>query len=174
MKNIILLIILLIVGAVFIYSQQSATEKSVEEKPAVVDSEPLVEAEPAAETLATASLISEATPDARVFIVSPTDGETVSSPIKVVFGLENMNVAPAGQNDPFSGHHHLLIDMETLPDMSLPLPATETLIHFGGGQTETEIELIPGEHTLQLLLGNYLHIPHDEPVISEKITITVE
>ena len=85
-----------------------------------------------------------------------------------------MQVAAAGTNIENSGHHHLLIDMDELPDLSTPLPATEQLVHFGKGQTETQIELSAGTHTLQLLLGNYLHIPHDAPVISKKITITVQ
>ena len=107
-------------------------------------------------------------------IVSPANGATVSSPVKVVFGLEGMDVAPAGNEQDNSGHHHLLIDLETLPDMGMPLPANDQVIHFGKGQTETELELEPGTHTLQLLLGDYRHVPHEPPVMSEKITITVE
>lgn len=121
-----------------------------------------------------AELISKAPQNARVFIIEPIDGASVSSPIVVKFGIENMTVVKAGDNTENSGHHHLLIDLNELPDLSAPLPATEQLIHFGGAQTETTIELAPGEHTLQLLLGNYLHIPHDQPVMSDKITISVE
>ena len=73
-----------------------------------------------------------------------------------------------------TGHHHILIDVDELPDMSMPLPTTENIVHFGGGQTQTTLTLSPGTHTLQLLLGNHLHVPHDQPVLSEKITITVE
>jgi hypothetical protein len=123
---------------------------------------------------AASSLISTAPENADVFILEPGNGTTVSSPVTVKFGITNMQVAPAGSDVENSGHHHLLIDLDTLPDLTQPLPATEQLIHFGGGQTETTIELEPGEHTLQLLLGNYLHIPHDPPVVSKKITITVE
>lgn len=107
-------------------------------------------------------------------IVSPTSGATVSSPVKVVFGLEGMDVAPAGNEQENSGHHHLLIDLDTMPNMDIPLPANDQVVHFGKGQTETELELEPGTHTLQLLLGDYRHVPHQPPVTSEKITITVE
>ena len=75
---------------------------------------------------------------------------------------------------PNTGHHHLLIDVDELPNMTLPIPADENHVHFGGGQTETILSLAPGGHTLQLLLGNYLHIPHDPPVVSKKIRITVQ
>ena len=85
-----------------------------------------------------------------------------------------MQVSPAGIDEPYSGNHHILVNMDELQDMSQPLPATDSLIHFGGGQTDTELELPTGDHTLQLVLGNYLHIPHAQPVVSEKITITVE
>lgn len=123
---------------------------------------------------AASSLISSAPENAAVFIMEPGDGAVVSSPLTVKFGITNMVVAPAGQDIQNSGHHHLLIDLDTLPDMDQPLPASEQIIHFGGGETETTIELEPGTHTLQLLLGNYLHIPHDQPVLSKKITVTVK
>jgi len=111
---------------------------------------------------------------ASAYIISPKDGETVSSPVTVRFGLKGMGVAPAGANLPNTGHHHLLIDVATPPDVNAPLPATDTIKHFGGGQTETEITLTPGKHTLQLVLGDYLHIPHEKPITSPKITITVK
>ena len=110
---------------------------------------------------------------AEVYFIEPHDGATVSNPVKVVFGLKGMGVAPAGIDKENTGHHHLLIDTD-LPDLKAPIPADDNHKHFGGGQTETEIELAPGEHTLQLLLGNFSHIPHDPPVMSEKITITVK
>lgn len=110
---------------------------------------------------------------ARVFFVSPADGETVSSPVTVVFGIEGMTVVPAGDDTPNSGHHHLLIDTD-LPDLGLPIPKDAHHVHFGDGSAETEIDLEPGEHTLQMLLGDYLHVPHDPPVVSERITIQVE
>lgn len=112
--------------------------------------------------------------DARVFFIEPDDGATLSSPVTVVFGLEGMEVVPAGVERDNAGHHHLLINVETLPDMNAPLPATDQVVHFGTGQTEAEIELPAGTHTLQLLLGDHLHRPHDPPVFSEQITITVE
>lgn len=109
-----------------------------------------------------------------LYFIEPVDGAVVEGDVKVVFGLKGLGVAPAGINNPKTGHHHLLIDTTDLPDMSLPLPATDKIKHFGGGQTETVISLSPGTHTLQLLLGNYAHIPHAEPVISNRITITVK
>jgi hypothetical protein len=112
--------------------------------------------------------------DARVWIVSPTDQAKVSSPVTIVFGSSNLNIAPAGDNQANSGHHHLLVDMDKLPALDMPLPASDQVIHFGKGQTETTIELSSGSHSLQLLLGNYAHVPHSRPVISEKITIVVE
>ncbi len=109
---------------------------------------------------------------ARVFIVEPTEGATVSGTFKVVFGIENATVVPAGTAAADGGHHHLLIDAP-LPDMSLPVPNNEQYRHFGGAQTQVELTLAPGEHTLQLLLGDHLHVPHDPPVVSDPITITV-
>lgn len=111
---------------------------------------------------------------ARVFFVSPADGATLTSPVTVEFGLEGMDVAPAGTEQENSGHHHLLVDLAEAPDMNMPLPANDNVVHFGKGQTSTTLELAPGEHTLQLLLGDYRHIPHDPAVMSETITITVE
>ena len=114
-----------------------------------------------------------ATPAAQVYIISPTDGEVVSSPLTVRFGLKGMGVAPAGVDRPDTGHHHLLVDLVELPVAGSPIPADDHHIHFGGGQTETTLELAPGKHTLQLLMGNQNHIPHEPPVVSERITITV-
>jgi hypothetical protein len=111
---------------------------------------------------------------AEVYIISPANGAVVKSPVKVRFGLRAMGVAPAGVNFEGTGHHHLLIDMEELPPMDKPLPASENLVHFGKGQTEATVELAPGVHTLQLLMGNFVHVPHEAPVLSEKITITVK
>jgi hypothetical protein len=123
----------------------------------------------------TAAPVFAQSPDTtRVYFISPQDGETVSSPVTVQFGLSGMGVAPAGVPKDNTGHHHLLIDVEELPALSLPLPSDENHRHFGGGQTEAVIELAPGTHTLQLVLGDATHIPHKPPVISEKISITVE
>lgn len=108
----------------------------------------------------------------KAYIVSPVDGATVSSPVRVVFGLQGMGVAPAGLPANNTGHHHLLVDVEQLPNLDMPLGSD--VIHFGGGQTETTLELAPGVHTLQLILGDHFHIPHNPPVTSEKITITVQ
>lgn len=116
-----------------------------------------------------------AAPDgAEAYIISPQDGDTVSSPVSVVFGLRGMGVAPAGVQSPNTGHHHLLIDLEEPASLSTPLPATDQVVHFGAGQTETQVELEPGEHTLRMVLGDHLHIPHEPPVMSEIVTITVE
>jgi len=111
---------------------------------------------------------------AQAYIISPQDGDTVSSPVTVVFGLRGIGVAPAGVQQANTGHHHLLIDLEEPENYSLPLPTTDQVVHFGGGQTEATIELEPGEHTLRLVLGDHLHIPHEPPVMSEIVTITVE
>jgi len=111
---------------------------------------------------------------AKVYIVSPLDGETVGRTFTVVFGLRGMGVAPAGIDLPDTGHHHLLVNTPVLPSLDVPLPASETLIHFGKGQTETELTLPPGTHTLQLILGDKIHLPHDPPLISEKITVHVK
>ncbi len=111
---------------------------------------------------------------ALTYIISPKDGAKVKSPVRVRFGLVGMGIAPAGIDLPDTGHHHLIIDLDELPSMDLPLPATENVVHFGKGQTEAMIELEPGEHTLQLVLGDKIHLPHSPPVISKKITITVE
>lgn len=111
---------------------------------------------------------------AEAYIISPKDGEVVGKEFKVVFGLKGMGVAPAGIDLPNTGHHHLLIDVDKLPNLNLPVPADDNHKHYGKGQTETTLKLAPGKHTLQLLLGNYLHIPHDKPVMSKKITVTVK
>lgn len=111
---------------------------------------------------------------ARAYIISPAHGEVVSSPFTVRFGLSGMGVAPAGTEKAATGHHHLLIDV---PPPSIPgdvIPTDDNHRHFGGGQTEVELDLPPGQHTLQLVLGDHNHIPHDPPVMSEPVTITVE
>jgi hypothetical protein len=112
-------------------------------------------------------------PGAEVYIVSPVNGAKVHSPVRVVFGLKGMGVAPAGVKYENTGQHHLLIDTAVPADLSAPLPANDKIVHFGKGQTEASITLPPGKHTLQLVLGDLNHIPHNPPVISKKITITV-
>ena len=118
------------------------------------------------------SLVS--TNEKELYFIEPKDGEIVNGPVKIVFGLSGMGVAPAGIDFPNTGHHHLLVDLENLPDLSKPIPANKNHIHFGKGQTETILDLPKGKRTLQLLMGNYLHIPHKEPVISDKITIFIK
>ena len=112
--------------------------------------------------------------DALGGLVDVTDGATVKSPVTVRFGLKGMGVAPAGIDKPNTGHHHLLIDLAATPNLEMPLPSDANHKHFGGGQTETTLELAPGMHTLQLLLGDMAHVPHEPPVMSRKITIKVE
>lgn len=121
-------------------------------------------------------LLLAATPSpdgAKAYIISPADGATVSSPVKVQFGLQGMGVAPAGIDKEKTGHHHLLIDAKA-PAMGKPIPNDANHKHFGGGQTEVMLDLKPGKHTLQLLLGDKAHMPHKPPVMSKKITITVK
>jgi len=123
-----------------------------------------------------AALAQERTPSppgAEVYIISPKDGAKLSNPVVVQFGLKSMGIAPAGMKAENTGHHHLLIDTNAPTNMAAPLPATENIRHFGKGQTEASLTLTPGKHTLQLLLADQNHIPHDPPVISKRITITV-
>ena len=112
-------------------------------------------------------------PGAKVFFIGLKDGATVTNPVTVKFGIKGMTLAPAGTTAPNTGHHHLLIDTDPPADLSQPLPATDNIKHFGKAQTETTLTLTPGKHTLQLLLGDANHIPHNPPVLSKKITITV-
>lgn len=111
---------------------------------------------------------------ARISITSPANGEKVKSPVTVKFAIEGMTLAPAGSNEPNTGHHHLLVDAALPDDMSKPIPKDDRHLHFGKGQTEAQIELPPGQHTLQLLLGDGNHVPHDPPVFSGQVLITVE
>lgn len=110
---------------------------------------------------------------AKVFFKSPAEGAKVKSPVKLEFGIEGMKIAKAGDNTPGTGHHHLIIDADLPKDMGMPIPADKNYIHYGTGATSAEVELAPGEHKLRLLLGNYIHVPHDPPVASEVLTITV-
>ncbi len=110
---------------------------------------------------------------AKVMLLEPKDGAVVKSPVTVKFGADGMEVVPAGTDKPNSGHHHLLIDTK-LDDYTAPIPADATHIHYGKAQTEAQIELPPGKHTLQDLFADKNHIPHDPPVESGVITITVE
>lgn len=110
---------------------------------------------------------------AKVYFIEPKNGAEVSSPVAVKFGIEGMEVAPAGTEKANTGHHHVLIDT-ALGDVHAPLPADETHVHFGKGQTEASLPLKPGKHTLQLVLGDANHVPHDPPVVSEVITVMVK
>lgn len=115
-----------------------------------------------------------ATAGAELYFIAPADGAVVDRTFTVRFGLKGMGVAPAGVTTDKTGHHHLLIDVANLPPMDQPLPNDDTHKHFGGGQTETTLTLPPGKHTLQLVLGDALHIPFNPPILSPKITVTVK
>lgn len=101
------------------------------------------------------------------------DGDVVPPEFHVKFTISGMGIAPAGVQIENTGHHHLMIDVDPLPDLDQPLPMTDQIRHFGQGQTETDLRLPEGEHTLQLLLADHAHVPHDPPVMSDVITITV-
>jgi len=127
--------------------------------------------------LPAAGLAIERTPapdGAAVAILSPADGDVVSNPVTVQFGLSGMGVAPAGVEHDNTGHHHLLINVDELPDMNAAIPSDDNHRHFGGGQTQVTLELPPGEQTLQILLGDWQHLPHDPPILSESVTVTVQ
>ncbi len=117
---------------------------------------------------------SPAPTNAYLYIGWPNDGEVIrAESFRVWFGLRKMGVAPAGVEKSMTGHHHLLVDAP-LPPMDEEIPASKNHVHFGKGQTETRLSLPPGKHTLQLLMGDYNHVPHNPPVMSRKITITVK
>ncbi len=118
--------------------------------------------------------ITHAPADAKVYIISPSDGASVGPDVTVRFGLKGMGVAPAGVDRENTGHHHLLVDVKALPAAGQPIPADAQHIHFGGGQTQTTLKLAPGTHTLQLELGDRNHVPFDPPLVSRKITIHVK
>ncbi len=126
--------------------------------------------EPAAEPAA--ALRTPAPENAALYFIAPADGDEVTSPVNVLFGLSGAGVAPAGIVFPDSGHHHMLVDTG-MPPEDIPIPEDANHLHFGLGQSEAMVELPPGEHRLQLLLGDHLHIPHDPPIASEAITVTV-
>jgi hypothetical protein len=111
---------------------------------------------------------------AAVYFIAPAAGERLKSPFTVRFGLRGMGVAPAGIALENTGHHHLLVDVAELPPEGQPLANDAQHLHFGKGQTETTLTLPAGEHTLQLVLGDHLHVPHQPPVVSEKIRVVVE
>jgi len=124
--------------------------------------------------LSSASAETPSPAGAKVYFINLKDGQQVTSPFLVQFGLSGMGIAPAGVEKPNTGHHHLLIDTTLNADqLKQPIPMDETHRHFGAGQTEAMIALPPGKHTLQLVLGDWTHIPHVPPVMSDVITITV-
>ena len=119
-----------------------------------------------------------ASENAKVFIVEPTDNQIFTieqaKKINVVFGSKNISIKSAGELVPNSGHHHLLINVGLLPDLSMPIPASDQFIHFGKGQESTVIDLPKGRHKLQLILGNHVHVPHKPPVMSDPIYVEVK
>ena len=119
-------------------------------------------------------------PGAEVYIVNIEDGATVQSPVTVVFGLSGMGVAPAGVEQDGTGHHHMFLNRAPMGEaegddeiIANGIPSDENHLHYGGGQTQATYELEPGEYTMQLVLGDHFHVPHDPPVVSDVITITV-
>ncbi|WP_375550683.1 DUF4399 domain-containing protein [Rhodophyticola porphyridii] len=138
----------------------------------------------AAALVMAAPALAQDTPSAEgteLYFIGLEDGDTVSSPLTIYFGLRGMGVAPAGIEVDNTGHHHLLVNRPPLgegffgeEEFELALPTDENHRHFGGGQTQMTLELPPGDHTLQLVLGDHGHVPHNPPVVSEVITVTVE
>ena len=112
---------------------------------------------------------------AEVYFIAPQNGAKVHSPVTIKFGLKGMGIAPAGVKFDNTGHHHLLVDTDVSElKLDAPMPATDKIVHFGKGQTETTLTLTPGKHTLQLIFADYLHQSFDPPLNSKKITVTVE
>tara|TARA_Y100000766_G_scaffold72263_1_gene60741 strand:+ start:455 stop:874 length:420 start_codon:yes stop_codon:yes gene_type:complete len=108
----------------------------------------------------------------RVYFINIEDGDRVKSPFLIQFGLSGMGIAPAGTDRANTGHHHLLINVNDV-DLSKPIPSSSNHIHFGGGQTESLVDLMPGDYSIQLVLGDMTHTPHNPPIISQRINITV-
>lgn len=126
-----------------------------------------------AATIAGAQERTAAPSGAEVYIISPKDGAKIKGPVVVLFGLKGMGIAPAGVKYDNTGHHHLLVDMDVPSDLSVPMPATDKLLHFGKGQTQASLTLAPGKHTLQLVFADLNHMAFDPPLVSKKITVTV-
>jgi len=108
----------------------------------------------------------------KVYFINLEDGDRVESPFLIQFGLSGMGIAPAGTDKANTGHHHLLINVNEI-DLSKPIPSSSNHIHFGGGQTESLVDLMPGDYSIQLVLGDMTHTPHNPPIISQRINITV-
>jgi hypothetical protein len=112
---------------------------------------------------------------AEVYFIAQQNGAKLHSPVTIKFGLKGMGIAPAGIKFDNTGHHHLLVDTDVSElKLDAPMPATDKIVHFGKGQTETTLTLTPGKHTLQLVFADYLHQSFDPPLTSKKITITVD
>ncbi|GGC17306.1 rod shape-determining protein RodA [Marivita lacus] len=116
----------------------------------------------------------------QLYVVNLQDGASVQSPVTIIFGLSGMGVAPAGVEKESTGHHHIYLNRpafgEAEGDAEIAqngIPSDENHLHFGGGQTQTTLDLPPGDHTIQLVLGDQFHVPHNPPVVSDLITITV-
>ena len=125
-------------------------------------------------TLAHAAERTPAAEGAEVFVISPAEGATVANPVTFQFGLRNKGIAPANVEWPNTGHHHMFINVDPMTlDMNEGIPATENILHFGGGQTEVTLDLPAGTHTFWLLLGDHNHVPHDPPVVSAPLTVTI-
>jgi len=136
--------------------------------------QPVPVSEDNAHATTSTSMQRTASPDgAAVFFITPADGSIVANPVVIEFGISGMAVVKAGEQQQDSGHHHLIIDAD-IPDLDAPIPADDHYVHFGDASTSTELTLEPGQHTLQLLLGDHLHVPHEPAVTSDPITITVE
>tara|TARA_B100001540_G_scaffold251485_1_gene227683 strand:+ start:44 stop:463 length:420 start_codon:yes stop_codon:yes gene_type:complete len=110
--------------------------------------------------------------DPKVYFINLEDGDRVESPFLIQFGLSGMGIAPAGTDRANTGHHHLLINVNDI-DLSKPIPSSSNHIHFGGGQTESLVDLMPGDYSIQLVLGDMTHTPHNPPIFSQRINITV-
>ena len=108
----------------------------------------------------------------KVYFINIEEGDRVESPFLIQFGLSGMGIAPAGTDRSNTGHHHLLINVDDI-DLSKPIPSSSNHIHFGGGQTESLVDLMPGNYSMQLVLGDMTHTPHNPPIISQRINITV-
>ena len=108
----------------------------------------------------------------KVYFINLEDGDRVESPFLIQFGLSGMGIAPAGTDRSNTGHHHLLINVDDI-DLSKPIPSSSNHSHFGGGQTEALVDLMPGNYSMQLVLGDMTHTPHNPPIISQRINITV-
>ena len=108
----------------------------------------------------------------KVYFINLEDGDRLESPFLIQFGLSGMGIAPAGTDRANTGHHHLLINVNDI-DLSKPIPSSSNHIHFGGGQTESLVDLMPGDYSIQLVLGDMTHTPHNPPIFSQRINITV-